>query len=48
MNTKRNILKRGILFLAALALPLGATALAVEDQTVIRKHFPELLPPATK
>ena len=28
MNTKRNILKHGILFLAALALPLGATAQA--------------------
>ena len=28
MNTKRNILQHGILFLAALALPLGATAQA--------------------
>ena len=28
MNTKRNILKHGIVFLAALVLPLGATALA--------------------
>ena len=28
MNTKPNILKRGLLFLAALTLPLGATAQA--------------------
>ena len=28
MNTKRSILKHGLLFLTALALPLGATAQA--------------------
>ena len=28
--------------------PVALSELAVEDQTVIRKHFPELLPPGTK